>query len=155
MKYKATPVLEDKFWIIESNNSKVGTLKASENGYIFYNNHSGKEILHKDLSNFTIENRKSKTFVNDNVYGYPANTEQAHDIDLLDTVPIFKKTATSNIHFAAGYYCLLFPMGWRPSFCPRSDTLQKYTYLGPFKNESDMNLALKRKGQEHEISDST
>jgi hypothetical protein len=149
-KLKAKTVIEDKFWIVEQNGSKIGTLKSTENGYILYNNHNCKEIAYEDLTEFVIEEKKSKTFVNDVVYGYPANTEQAHHIDIQDNVPVFKKTANSSVYVAAGYYCLLFPMGWRPSFCPRVDTLQKYTYAGPFKTESDMNLALKRKVQEHE-----
>ena len=41
-------------------------------------------------------------------------------------------------------------MGWRPSFCPRKKTLESYTHLGPFISESDMYLAIKRKGQENE-----
>ena len=154
MKYKAKPVLENKFWIVESNGSKLGTLKAVNDKYILYNSYNNSETIYENLDQFTIESKKSKTFINETVYGYPANTEQAHDISLLDNVPIYKKTASSSVYFAAGYYCLLFPMGWRPSFCPRADTLQKYTYAGPFKNESDMNLAMKRKGQENEISNS-
>ena len=148
--YKAKTVIQDKFWIVEQNGSKIGTLKAESDKYVLYNNHNSKETVYNDLQDFVVEDKKSKTFINDVVYGYPANTEQAHEIDLLDNVPVFKKTATSGVYVAAGYYCLLFPMGWRPSFCPRVDTLKKYTYAGPFKTESDMNLALKRKAQEHE-----
>lgn len=148
----ANTVIENKFWIVEHNGSKIGTLKNTEKGYILYNNHNCEEIVYEDLNEFVIKEKKSKTFINDVVYGYPANTEQAHHIELLDNVPVFKKTANSSVYVAAGYYCLLFPMGWRPSFCPRVDTLQKYTYAGPFKTESDMNLALKRKVQEYENS---
>lgn len=148
--YKAKTIIQDKFWIVEQNGSKIGTLKLDSDKYILYNNHNSKEIVYDNLENFIVEDKKSKTFINDVVYGYPANTEQAHEIDLLDNVPVFKKTATSSVYVAAGYYCLLFPMGWRPSFCPRIETLKKYTYTGPFKTESDMNLSLKRKAQEHE-----
>lgn len=148
--YKAKTVIQDKFWIVEQNGSKIGTLKSESDKYVLYNNHNSKETVYNDLQDFVVEDKKSKTFINDVVYGYPANTEQAHEIDLLDNVPVFKKTATSSVYVAAGYYCLLFPMGWRPSFCPRVETLKKYTYAGPFKTESDMNLALKRKAQEHE-----
>jgi len=52
----------------------------------------------------------------------------------------------------AGYWGILFPMGWRPSFCPRLKTLTDYTNIGPFISESDMYLAIKRKGQENEKS---
>ena len=63
---------------------------------------------------------------------------------------VYTKTANSKQYFVAGYWGILFPMGWRPSFCPRQKTLQDYTHLGPFISESDMYLAIKRKGQENE-----
>ena len=155
MKYKAIPVIEDKFYIVESNGSKVGTLKSVENGYILYNSYNNSETVYENLDDFSVESKKSKTFINETVYGYPANTEQAHDQQLLDNVPVYKKTANSSVYFAAGYYGLKFPkIGWRHAYCPRVKTLETYDYIGPFKNESDMNLAIKRKGQENEISNS-
>ena len=69
---------------------------------------------------------------------------------LQDSVPVYTKTANSTQDFAAGYWGILFPHGWRPSFCPRYKTLQDYTHLGPYTNEADMYLAIKRRGQEDE-----
>ena len=156
MKYKAKVVIEDKFWIVESSGSKVGTLKRADEGYIFYSNHDGSEKHYTDLSSFKIEEKKTKTYINDTVYGYAANTEQAHDISLQDTVPIFKKTATSTQHFAAGYYGIKFPrLGWSDAFCPRLKTLDTYQFIGPFKSQSDVNMAIKRKAQDNEIYNST
>ena len=153
MTYTLKPVIEDKFYIVEENGSKIGTLKAGEKGYILYNSYSKTETVYNSLETFKIETKSTKTFINETVYGYPANTEQAHDIDLLDNVPIYKKTATSSVYFAAGYYGLKFPtIGWRHAYCPRVKTLETYDWIGPFKNESDMNLAIKRKGQENEVS---
>ena len=156
MKYKAKTVIENKFWIVESKGSKVGTLKNSDDGYVFYNNINSTETLYADMSSFTVEEKKTKTYINDTVYGYSANTEQAHDISLQDTVPIFKKTATSTQHFAAGYYGIRFPrLGWSDAFCPRLKTLDTYQFIGPFKSQTDVNMAIKRKAQENEISNST
>jgi len=152
MKYKAKVVIEDKFWIIESKGSKVGTLKHDQSGYIFYSNIDGSEVIYSDLSSFKIEEKKTRTFINDTVYGYSANTEQAFDISLQDTVPIFKKTATSTQYFAAGYYGIKFPrLGWSDAFCPRLKTLDTYQFIGPFKSQTDVNMAIKRKAQENEI----
>jgi hypothetical protein len=146
-KLTATPVIEDKFYIVESHGSKVGTLKSSTSGYIFYNNIDNTETLHTDLSFFSIKEKKSKTYVNDTVYGYQTNTEMAYDKSLLDNVPVYKKTATSQQYFAAGYYGIKFPrLGWSDAFCPRLKTLNDYDYIGPFKNLSDVQLAIKRQG---------
>lgn len=146
-KLTATPVIEDKFYIVESHGSKVGTLKSSTSGYIFYNNIDNTETLHTDLSFFSIKEKKSKTYVNDTVYGYQTNAETVYNKSLLDSVPVYKKTATSQQYFAAGYYGIKFPrLGWSDAFCPRLKTLNDYDYIGPFKNLSDVQLAIKRQG---------
>lgn len=150
---KAITVLSN-FWIVEDRGNKIGTIKCVNDQYEFYDNRNNSTTVLDSLNGFDIISTSKKQTVNDTVYGYSCNTEQAHNIDLQDTVPIYTKTATSKQYFAAGYYGILFPMGWRPSFCPRLKTLNDYTYIGPFKNESDMNLAIKRKGQEHEVSNS-
>lgn len=152
-KLTAVPVIEDKFYIVESRGSKVGTLKSCETGYIFYSNVEQTETTYKNLDAFKVVAKKTKTFVNDTVYGYKSNTEVAHDISLQDNVPIFKKTATSQQYFAAGYYGIKFPrLGWSDAFCPRLKTLETYQFIGPFKTQDDVNMAIKRKGQENEVS---
>jgi len=92
----------------------------------------------------------TKNTINVSIYGYPTNVDTVFNTNLQDDVAVYTKTANSKQYFVAGYWGILFPMGWRPSFCPRLKTLQDYTNLGPFKNESDMYLAIKRKGQENE-----
>lgn len=136
--------LMDNFWIVEDRGNKIGTLKLVNDHYEFYNKQNNETSILESIDNFKIIGTDKKQTVNDTVYSYPCNTEQAHNIDLQDTVPIYTKTATSKQYFAAGYYGILFPMGWRPSFCPRLKTLSDYTYIGPFKNESDMQLSIKR-----------
>ena len=91
-----------------------------------------------------------KNTINVSIYGYPTNVDTVYNSQLQDDVAVYTKTANSKQYFVAGYWGILFPMGWRPSFCPRLKTLQDYTHLGPFISESDMYLAIKRKGQEHE-----
>lgn len=153
-KLAALTVIENKFYIVESRGSKVGTLKLDEKGkYILYSNVDNTETVYDDLSEFVVKEKKTKTFVNDTVYGYQTNTEIVHEKSLQDNVPIFKKTATSQQYFAAGYYGIRFPrLGWSDAFCPRLKTLQTYEWIGPFKSQDDVNLAIKRKGQENEVS---
>ena len=139
-------ILMDNFWIVEENGNKIGTIKYVNNRYDFYDKRNNTTVTLDTIENFKVISNTKKETVNDTVYGYPCNAEQAHNIDLQDTVPIYTKTAISKQHFAAGYYGILFPMGWRPSFCPRLKTLETYTFIGPFKNESDMQLAIKRQG---------
>jgi hypothetical protein len=145
-KLNAKVVIDDSFWIVECNGEKVGTLKHRDKIYTFYDNKKNtNEVVDPDIFNFISSDKK--TISNVTVYGYPINTDIAYDMSILDNVPVFKKTANSAVYFAAGYWGILFPMGWRPSFCPKLETLKSYTYIGPFKNEDDMYLAIKRKSQ--------
>lgn len=149
-KLTAKSVIKDSFWIVEERGVKIGTLRFSDNQYVFYDNRTASFVQLENVDNFSFSAETQKSTTSASVHGYPTNTDIAYEIDLQDRVPIFKKTATSTVYFAAGYYGILFPMGWRPSYCPKLDTLDNYTYIGPFKNEADMHLAIKRKGQEHE-----
>ena len=143
-KLNAKVVIEGSFWIVEKNSDKIGTLKCSNGIYTFYDNKKHvSEVV--DADNFNFVNNERKITSNITVYGYPINSDTAYDIDILDNVPVFKKTERSTTHFVAGYWGLLFPMGWRPSFCPKLETILTYENIGPFKNEDDMQLAIKRK----------
>ena len=147
---QAREVVENSFWIVESKGTKVGTLRNKPEGYVFYENTSRTETVLDNLDRFRFEKQKIKKTVNASTNGYPTNVDTVYNEQLQDTVPVYTKTATSQQHFAAGYWGILFPHGWRPSFCPRLETLQNYPYIGPYTNESDMYLAMKRKVQEDE-----
>jgi len=148
---QAKEVVKDKFWIVERNGTKCGTLRLTGDELVYYENNSRTETKIDNLDGFRFEaNSNKKTTVNVSIFGYPTNIDTVYNESLLDDVAVYTKTANSKQHFVAGYWGILFPMGWRPSFCPRLKTLESYTHLGPFISESDMYLAIKRKGQEDE-----
>ena len=147
---QAKEVVKNSFWIVESNGAKVGTLRHKADGYIFYDNNSRTETELDNLDRFRFIKHENKKTVNTSINGYPTNVDTVYNEQLQDNVSVYTKTATSTQYFAAGYWGILFPHGWRPSFCPRYKTLQDYTHLGPFTNEADMYLAIKRRGQENE-----
>jgi hypothetical protein len=142
-KYTAKSVIENNFWIVEERGAKVGTLRYVDEQYVFYDNRT-KESIVVSIDDFNLASNNTVTVSNATVYSYPTNTDIVYDVDLQDNVPVFKKTANSTVYFAAGYWGILFPMGWRPSFCPKLETLKNYKYIGPFKNEDDMYLSIKR-----------
>ena len=153
---QAKEVVKDSFWIVERSGNKIGTLRHKADSYIFYENNSRTETILDNLDNIKFTKTNSKKTVNVSIFGYPTNVDTVYNEHLQDDVAVYTKTAISKQHFVAGYWGILFPMGWRPSFCPRLKTLQDYTHLGPFITESDMYLAIKRKGQEREkINNST
>jgi hypothetical protein len=149
-KLTAKNVIKDSFWIVERNGNRIGTIKQQADGYLFYDNLTKTNTVYETLDSFKVVENKIKDTVNATVFGYPTYTDTVFNIEILNNVAVFKKTPHSNIHIAAGYWALLFPMGWRPSFCPKYKTLKEYPHMGPFKIESDMYLAIKRKGQDNE-----
>jgi hypothetical protein len=147
---QAKEVVKDSFWIVERNGTKIGTLRRKTDSYILYENNSRTETVLNNVDDIKFTETDTKNTINVSIYGYPTNVDTVFNTNLQDDVAVYTKTANSKQYFVAGYWGILFPMGWRPSFCPRLKTLQDYTNLGPFKNESDMYLAIKRKGQENE-----
>ena len=147
---QAKEVVKDSFWIVERNGTKIGTLRRKTDSYILYENNSRTETVLDNLDDIKFTETDTKNTINVSIYGYPTNVDTVFNTNLQDDVAVYTKTANSKQYFVAGYWGILFPMGWRPSFCPRLKTLQDYTNLGPFKYESDMYLAIKRKGQENE-----
>ena len=60
--FTALTVIKDKFYIIESRGSKVGTLKLNEKGkYVLYSNVDNTETVYDDLSEFVVKEKKTKT----------------------------------------------------------------------------------------------
>ena len=147
---QAKEVVKDSFWIVERSGTKIGTLRRKTDSYILYENNSRTETVLDNVDDIKFTETDTKNSINVSIYGYPTNVDTVFNTNLQDDVAVYTKTANSKQYFVAGYWGILFPMGWRPSFCPRLKTLQDYTNLGPFKNESDMYLAIKRKGQENE-----
>ena len=147
---QAKEVVKDSFWIVERNGTKIGTLRRKTDSYILYENNSRTETVLNNVDDIKFTETDTKNTINVSIYGYPTNVDTVFNTNLQDDVAVYTKTANSKQYFVAGYWGILFPMGWRPSFCPRQKTLQDYTHLGPFISESDMYLAIKRKGQENE-----
>jgi len=72
------------------------------------------------------------------VKGYPVdftNPFEADPEDEISDLPLYTKTKTSTVYHCAGYYCIRFPKGWADAYSPKLATLEKYEYVGPFKNE--------------------
>lgn len=156
MKYTAKSIIKDKFWIAEHNGEKLGTIKYVEGNYEFFKNESkattvySEEEFKKHFKLININNNKG-SFVD--VYGYNTNCEEVFNVRTEENIPVFTKTVNSNNYHCAGYYAIYFPsIKWSSAFCPRLKTLKSYPYMGPFKTESDVNLAMKRKRYEENIN---
>lgn len=161
--YVAKPIVENTFWIVEENGSKVGTLQRSENCVNlrllaprseFIRFSSIEELTQKYDLHFAVANDvlrpEDEAEVTD-IRGYPLNINKAYNsvFDVTRNLPIYTKTETSSSYFCAGYYILGFAKGWQPAFCPKLATLEANPYKGPFTTKEEMkkHLAKARRGE--------
>ncbi len=155
MTINAKTLIKDKFWILEENGQKVGTLqKQDNNGWIFLSRKEKREIFHTqeslrekfgiDITNIPEEEKKEEiSEENLLVHGYPVSQQPYNPMfDVQKQLPIYSKTLKSKSLFCAGYYIICFEKGWRKAYCPKLITLQRYPYKGPMKTKLEMQQVL-------------
>lgn len=152
-KLKATQVIADKLWITyNKDGSKAGVLRqhTKDSGLLVEHKVCGQEIEHqrsKIQDCFEFEDKKvSNIYDQRHVFGYPIPSIDTFKNQEKDNLPCYAKTQASKIFFAAGFYGINFDNGgWLESFSPKLATLRKYEFIGPFKTELDMQIAIRRK----------
>jgi hypothetical protein len=81
-----------------------------------------------------------------NVLGYPTDQEHAFNIHQDDKrgslLPCYTKTKNSKVIHAAGWYGMLRNGLHAEAFCPKVNTLESYPYIGPYKNQTDLRVAV-------------
>lgn len=147
----AKPIIEEKFWIVESDGIKCATLRKNEDNRFVMSNESGveifknkKSILEKFGNDFFISQTLQKQEnQNKEVHGFPSSTNPHNAMfDVKKRLPLFTKSKESKSLYCAGYYLIRFDKGWVKSFCPKLITVQRYNFKGPFKTELEMKQAL-------------
>ena len=159
MTVRAKTLVKDKFWIVEENGQKLGTLqKKEDNGWIFLSKVDKRQTYVTQESLFqkfgfnifekdTIKNEEKfvdkwdvKQAENFEVYGYPCSQKPYNSMfDVQKQLPIYTKTTKSKSLFCAGYYIVKFEtVNWRKAYCPKIITLQRYRYKGPMKSKTEM-----------------
>jgi hypothetical protein len=152
MQFVAKPVLDNKFWILEDNGQKVGTIRSNENGVtltVGTKNQTFKalsELKQKIKVDFTGKEVVKKETKEYEVHGYACKTKPHNPIyDLKRKLPLYTKTSDSQSFFCAGYYVIHWEDGnHSPAYCPKLITLSRYTYDGPFKTKLEMQETLRR-----------
>jgi hypothetical protein len=149
---QAKTVLDNKFWIVEEEGVKVGTLRKDEENRFLFSNKDGvlvfntKESLYKEFGRdfFVAKIVKEAENADDNeVHGFPTSTSPHNAMyDIQRKLPLFTKSKDSKSLYCAGYYVIRFEKGWVKSFCPKLITLQRYEYKGPFKTDLEMKQVL-------------
>jgi|TARA_A200000159_G_scaffold82135_1_gene75919 hypothetical protein len=149
--FKAKPVLEDKFWIVEEQGQKIGTLRKNEDKFVFSNEngvkfyHSKKSILSDYGKDFFVAKivKEADDSEPNEVHGFKCSTKPHNSMyDIQKRLPLFTKSKDSKSLYCSGYYVIKFDKGWVKSFCPKLITLQRYAYKGPFKTDLEMKQVL-------------
>jgi hypothetical protein len=152
---KAKPVLKDKFWIVEDEGVRIGTLTATDEKYVlssktqgvrfFDNKKQLDKVIGKTIFETSVSSVSTTDSDNKDVYGYPTEYIPYNVLyDVKRKLPLFTKSKKSKSLYCAGYYIIRFDKGWVQSHCPKLITLERYEYKGPFKSEFDMKQELSR-----------
>lgn len=151
----AKPVLKDKFWIVENNGEKMGTLSWNDDRYLFTSNSetcffdNKRQIKKKFGMEFIFTDAADRLPVDTNqqykIHNYPTSVKPYNEMyDIQRKLPLFTKSAKSKSLYCAGYYIIHFDKGWVKSFCPKLITVERYETKGPFKTEIEMRQELSR-----------
>jgi hypothetical protein len=147
----AKTLVKDRFWIIEKNGQKLGTLqKEDSNGWIFlsrqqrerkYSTHRTVYMKNLDRAYLPMTYRYQRTPVAETaeweVHGFPVNQQPYNPVfDVQKQLPMYTKTPKSKSQFCAGYYIICFEKGWRKAYCPKVITLQRYPYQRTYQKQN-------------------
>ena len=147
----AKEILKNKFWIVENNGLKFGTISLNDEQYIL-STPSGTQMYHteKELTS-ALDKKISWTelditeTVAKEIHGYPTNSTPYNPMfDVKQKLPLFTKSDKSKSLYCAGYYIIQFDKGWVKSFCPKLITVERYVTEGPFRSEIEMRQELSR-----------
>lgn len=153
MNIKAKPIVDGKFWIVEEDGEKIGTLHKKENNKFMLSGKEGqsffgkKEELIKAFGKDFFESKIKTTISSDDevreIYGYPTSCKPYNPVyNVKKKLPLFTKSEASKSLYCAGFYIIKFDKGWVRSFCPKLITIERYENKGPFKSELEMKQVL-------------
>ena len=151
MTVKAKEVLNGKFWIVEDDGVRIGTLALDDNQYMlsdasgtrFLTEKQLKKKLGKDMTWTKLA--ITETVPDKEVHGYVTSCSPYNPMyDVSRKLPLFTKSEKSKSIYCAGYYIIRFDKGWVKSFCPKLITLERYEFKGPFKTDIEMRTELSK-----------
>ena len=140
-------VLKDKFWILQRDGASVGTMRIETD-------HVSVMLDEKHSKYTSIEDAKSSLGVGEivavktsvgqmqGVLGYPTDLEEVYNIKEEQGLPCYTKNKNSSVLHAAGWYGMHRNGLHAEAFCPKLNTLQNYPYIGPYKNQTDLRVAM-------------
>jgi len=157
---KANPIVAGKFWIVEEDGERIGTLSKQEDKTYMYccNTHTkfyeNEKQLTKDVDiEWGIKDAQTVT-ADKEVHGFKTSCTPHNSMyDVKRKLPLFTKSKKSKSLYCAGYYIIRFEKGWVRSFCPKLVTIDGYISKGPFKDELTMRQELSKANADDKRAD--
>lgn len=154
--YSLKPITETS-WILQNSGTRVALVTQNEAELIVIGKlprNSFKDV--KDLEKFLgssieIEKHEDEEIAElGSIKGFPVKHVGAIAVDEQE-LPVYKRTATSNTFYSAGYYGVKFPNGWVTSYCPKLTTLTENEYIGPFQSKLEMQNSITQKKRQIDL----
>jgi len=135
----AKPIVKNKFWILQQDDQKVGTVEHDRTGYIVRINDTADSFKTiktiKNRTNIIFEDSvEQKQRFENQVNGFPTDSKPYNAVyNVKERLPLFTKKDKSKSWHAAGYYRVTVNGNTETVFCPKLILLQRYDYNGPVK----------------------
>lgn len=156
IKLVARPVVKNKYWIVENNGNKIGTVQAVEDGgYVYVQEHNrNKYPTIKTLGQshnikfetYTSPVKKETNSIKTNkvLDGFPTDEIPQNAMrEVRLGVSVYTKTKKSKSYFCAGYFAIKEKTEWLVEFCPKLITVNRHSFLGPFATKLEAHNAIK------------
>ena len=150
MPLTANTIVDDKFWIVEQEGSKIATIQATHFGFVYVKEEKREPFASfKSLcSKYDIKISSTATKkVSDakSIDGYPCDCVPHNPLfDYTKKLPVFTKEPDSKSFYCAGYYLIKTSLTWAPTFCPKLIALNRSEFNGPYRSKAEMDQALKK-----------
>lgn len=144
MNLLAKPIVKNKYWIVEDEGNKIGTIQAIDEGGFSYVHDNTRErfpsikLLSKKYNIIFDNSRQPKPKPTHECYGYPCSGKPYNQVwDVHRRLPIYSKQTKSKSFHCAGYYLIKFNNSWIKEFCPKSILINRYEFHGPYRSTQE------------------
>ena len=144
----AKAIVKDQYWVITHGDKKVGNVVADQNGFDVKLNGTDLHFTSTDdikqKTKIIFESVKNSKTKQDYPYPeYPTTNKVYNSVmDIKRKLHLFTKTPKSKCFHVAGWFVINQNGTEQVSFCPKYIFIQRYSYQGPFKSETQANQVL-------------
>lgn len=151
--------ISDEAWLVRQGEKKLGILNKDVRDRFTYITGKTMQLFDDDaevrthfgnikLFEESIERKESvpESFF---IKGHEIDVPNPIPIEVNDeryneNIPLYLKTETSDVLYAAGWYCINFEKGWKHGHGPKYSTLEQYGFEGPFNSKEECRAMLKK-----------